>query len=111
MESIWPENRIRAGLPFMAYMPYDHGEAGFKPGNKLNDFIEPSSRTSSRDHRAAPSTRTWLSTAARCGARPLRTASRRPGSEPGAAGNDSSSPAATALHSIPLQDPRTGEEP
>ena len=60
MESIWPENRIRAGLPSMAYPLYGHGEAGFKPGNELNDFIEPSSRASSRDHMAAPSTRTWL---------------------------------------------------
>jgi hypothetical protein len=111
MESIWPENRIRAGLPFMAHTLCGHGEAGFKPGNKLNDFIEPSSRTSSRDHRAAPSTRTWLRTAARCGVRPLRTASRRPGSGSDATGNDSSSPAATALHSIPLRDPRIGQEP
>jgi hypothetical protein len=41
----------------------------------------------------------------------LRTASRRPGSGPDATGNDASSPTATALHSIPLRDPRIGEEP
>ena len=68
MESIWAENRIRAGLPPMAYPLYGHGGAGFKPGNELIDFIEPSSRVSSRDHRSAGSPRP----AACC--RPLRRA-------------------------------------
>ena len=86
MESIWPENRIRAGLPSMAYPLYGHGGAGFKPGNELHGV-------------------------ARRGARLLRTAPRRPGSGPGTAGNDSSSPTATALRSIPLRGPRIGQEP
>ena len=50
MESEWPEKRMQADLPFMAHMPYSYGEAGFKAGNKLNDFPGQPSGASSRGH-------------------------------------------------------------
>jgi hypothetical protein len=106
MESKWPGKRIQAGLPFMANMLYNHYEVGFKASNKLNDLAAPPSGAFSRDHGAAPSTRTWLRTAVRCYARPALNRITVPWPPAECRGHRlQSSPAATALHSIPLGDP------
>ena len=106
MESKWPGKRIKAELPFMAHMLYSHCESGFNTGNNPDDLAAPPSRAFSRDHRAAPSTRSWLRTAVRCCTRPSqnRIAVPWPPAECRRHRLHGSS-AATALHSIPLLDP------
>jgi hypothetical protein len=106
MESKWPGKRIQADLPFMAHMLYNHCEGGLKAGNKLNDLAAPPSRAVSQDHRATPSTRTWLRTAVRCRTRPSQNRITVPWPPAECRRHRlQSSPAATALHSIPLRDP------
>ena len=106
MESKWPGKRIQAGLPFMAHMLCNHYEVGFKAGNKLNDLAAPPSRASSREHGAAPSTRTWLRTALRYNAWPSLNRITVPWPPAECRRHRPlSSPAATALPSIPLRDP------
>ena len=106
MESKWPGKRIRAHLPFMAHMLYNHCKGGFKAGNKLNDLAMPSSTAFSRDHGTAQSTRTWLRTAVRCCTRSSQNSITVPWPPAECRRHRlHSSSAASALHSIPLPDP------
>lgn len=114
MESIWPKKRIRAGLPFMAHMLYEHGAAGFKADDEFNDFAEPPSRASSWDHRAALSSRASLPTAALCCAWPLRTASRCPGSQLRAADGGARArrvPRLSRVHRCGIPEPERSHRP
>jgi hypothetical protein len=41
MESRWHAKRIRSGLPFTTHLLNNGGQVGFKADHKLDDFVEP----------------------------------------------------------------------